>query len=50
MRMAVGQAMSERAGGVAAAREIDWDRVYAEQLPRVYNFFRSGRRMRLISR
>lgn len=40
MRMAVEQAMSERAGGIAATREVDWDRVYAEQLPRVYNFFR----------
>jgi RNA polymerase sigma-70 factor, ECF subfamily len=22
------------------AREVDWERVYAEQLPRVYNYFR----------
>lgn len=32
--------MNERAGGADASREVDWDRVYAEQLPRVYNFFR----------
>jgi RNA polymerase sigma-70 factor, ECF subfamily len=25
---------------VAPAREADWDSLYAEQLPRVYNFFR----------
>src|SRR5580765_5538052 len=25
---------------VAPAREADWDALYAEQLPRVYNFFR----------
>jgi len=27
-------------GWVAPATELDWDVVYAEQLPRVYNFFR----------
>ena len=32
--------MQEQAGGADSAREVDWDRVYAEQLPRVYNFFR----------
>jgi hypothetical protein len=34
----------ERGGNAGAAdaldREPDWDAVYAEQLPRVYNFFR----------
>lgn len=38
--MAVEQAMSERAGRDETARDVDWDRVYAEQLPRVFNFFR----------
>jgi RNA polymerase sigma-70 factor (ECF subfamily) len=28
------------AGWVAPADEADWDALYAEQLPRVYNFFR----------
>lgn len=32
--------MHERMDGLESAREIDWDRVYADQLPRVYNFFR----------
>ena len=32
--------MQERASGQESIREIDWDRVYADQLPRVYNFFR----------
>ena len=27
-------------GRDAAAVEVDWDEVYAEQLPRVYNFLR----------
>jgi len=27
-------------GWLAPAREADWDALYAEQLPRVYNFFR----------
>lgn len=40
MRMAAGWAMSERADDIAAARDFDWGRVYADQLPRVYNFFR----------
>ncbi len=25
---------------IASASEVDWEKVYAEQLPRVYNFFR----------
>jgi RNA polymerase sigma-70 factor (ECF subfamily) len=37
--MAVEHAMHEQAGA-DSTRELDWDRVYAEQLPRVYNFFR----------
>lgn len=28
------------AGWLTPAREADWDALYAEQLPRVYNFFR----------
>lgn len=32
--------MQQRAGASQSAQEIDWDRVYADQLPRVYNFFR----------
>lgn len=26
--------------GIATAQEADWDALYAEQLPRIYNFFR----------
>jgi RNA polymerase sigma-70 factor (ECF subfamily) len=37
--MALEQAMQERVSGSKTV-EIDWDRVYAEQLPRVYNYFR----------
>jgi RNA polymerase sigma-70 factor (ECF subfamily) len=33
------QAVSRQVG-YGAAQTVDWDRVYAEQLPRVYNFFR----------
>ena len=29
-----------RLGGVAEPSEIDWDAVYREELPRIYNFFR----------
>ena len=32
--------MQEQADGTESAREVNWDRVYSEQLPRVYNFFR----------
>jgi RNA polymerase sigma-70 factor (ECF subfamily) len=39
--MAIEGAVLERLiGWVTPARELDWDAVYAEQLPRVYNFFR----------
>jgi RNA polymerase sigma-70 factor (ECF subfamily) len=38
--MALEQAMQERTSGWKTVREIDWDRVYADQLPRVYNYFR----------
>jgi RNA polymerase sigma-70 factor, ECF subfamily len=33
------EALSGQAG-CGATQAVDWDRVYAEQLPRVYNFFR----------
>jgi RNA polymerase sigma-70 factor (ECF subfamily) len=33
------EALSKRLG-YGTAQAVDWDRVYAEQLPRVYNFFR----------
>jgi RNA polymerase sigma-70 factor (ECF subfamily) len=38
--MALEQAMQEQTSGWKTVREIDWDRVYADQLPRVYNYFR----------
>lgn len=38
--MAVEQAMHPTASGYDLSQEVDWNRVYAEQLPRVYNFFR----------
>jgi RNA polymerase sigma-70 factor, ECF subfamily len=38
--MAVDQTMPERLVQWISAAEPDWDAVYAEQLPRVYNFFR----------
>jgi RNA polymerase sigma-70 factor (ECF subfamily) len=38
--MTVERAMNERADRADASREVDWDRVYAEQLPRVFNYFR----------
>jgi RNA polymerase sigma-70 factor, ECF subfamily len=33
-------AVGRLAGWIAPAREADWDALYAEQLPRIYNFFR----------
>jgi RNA polymerase sigma-70 factor, ECF subfamily len=30
----------QRTSGWNSVRDIDWDRVYAEQLPRVFNYFR----------
>jgi RNA polymerase sigma-70 factor (ECF subfamily) len=38
--MAVDQTMPERLAQWISAAEPDWDAVYADQLPRVYNFFR----------
>lgn len=38
--MAVDDAMPGRLARWLTAAEPDWDAVYAEQLPRVYNFFR----------
>jgi RNA polymerase sigma-70 factor, ECF subfamily len=38
--MAIEGAMPGRLARWMAAAEPDWDAVYAEQLPRVYNFFR----------
>jgi len=38
--MAVDQTMPERLAQWISAAEPDWEAVYAEQLPRVYNFFR----------
>ena len=38
--MALDDAMPSRLARWISAAEPDWDAVYAEQLPRVYNFFR----------
>jgi len=38
--MAVEQAMHPSTNGYDLSQDVDWNRVYAEQLPRVYNFFR----------
>lgn len=38
--MAIDDAVPGRLARWIAAPELDWDVVYAEQLPRVYNFFR----------
>ena len=38
--MAIESGISDRQPWGAARAGIDWDAVYAEQLPRVYNFFR----------
>ena len=38
--MAIESELPNRLLWLAAAAEPDWDAVYAEQLPRVYNFFR----------
>lgn len=32
--------MSRPWGWLVAAREVDWDALYADQLPRIHNFFR----------
>jgi RNA polymerase sigma-70 factor (ECF subfamily) len=38
--MAMNTAVIGRLWALSPAREEDWDALYAEQLPRVYNFFR----------
>jgi RNA polymerase sigma-70 factor (ECF subfamily) len=38
--MTATDAMGRMFAWAAPAAEVDWDEVYAEQLPRVYNFFR----------
>ena len=38
--MAIGDVMSGRLWTLEPAREGDWDALYADQLPRVYNYFR----------
>lgn len=38
--MAIGDAVFGRLWALDPAREADWDALYADQLPRVYNFFR----------
>ncbi len=38
--MAIGEAIFGRLGAWSPANEADWDALYAQQLPRVLNFFR----------
>lgn len=38
--MALEQTAQEGLPGLAATEELDWDVVYADQAPRVYNYFR----------
>ena len=38
--MTVTQRWLQRLTPIAAAPELDWEQVYAEELPRIYNFFR----------
>ena len=38
--MTVTQRWLQRISPLAQEREPDWDRVYADELPRIYNFFR----------
>jgi RNA polymerase sigma-70 factor (ECF subfamily) len=38
--MSLEQAVQERMRALAGAEELDWDAVYADQAPRVYNYFR----------
>jgi RNA polymerase sigma-70 factor (ECF subfamily) len=38
--MAIGDMVFGRIWALEPAREADWDALYADQLPRVYNFFR----------
>jgi RNA polymerase sigma-70 factor (ECF subfamily) len=38
--MAIGEAAFGRLWALSPAKEADWDALYAQQLPRVYNYFR----------
>src|SRR5262249_56685607 len=38
--MAIGDEVFGRIWALEPAREADWDALYADQLPRVYNYFR----------
>ena len=38
--MAIGEGVFGRIWALEPAREADWDALYADQLPRVYNYFR----------
>ena len=38
--MAMNQALLAKTWALNPARDADWDALYADQLPRVYNFFR----------
>lgn len=38
--MSLPQATPERRRAGAAAKELDWDALYSDQLPRIYNYFR----------
>jgi RNA polymerase sigma-70 factor (ECF subfamily) len=38
--MSLEQAAPERMGELAGTQDLDWDAVYADQAPRVYNYFR----------
>jgi RNA polymerase sigma-70 factor (ECF subfamily) len=38
--MASGDVMAARVWWLNPAREADWDALYAEEMPRIYNFFR----------
>jgi hypothetical protein len=38
--MTIEQAAPGRMAGLTATDELDWDAVYADQAPRVYNYFR----------
>jgi len=38
--MSLHQAMPDRSMAGVSAEELDWDALYADQLPRIYNYFR----------
>jgi RNA polymerase sigma-70 factor, ECF subfamily len=38
--MSLPQAMPDRRMAWVSAKELDWDELYSEQLPRIYNYFR----------